>query len=321
MEETEDKMLMDTIVLTTCSASHLGAAKNMCDSVLRHNPGYKCFIGLVDRIDGRFDPQRFAPHTIIEAHTIGLAEFGEMTDRYNVFELSCAMKSFFAAYLLETYKPGCLIYFDTDIMIFHSLQLVEKELESASFLITPHTSRLFPSDGQLPGDRDLLRTGIYNSGFYAMKDDENTRAILRWLNSKMVTQCRDDPADGLFVDQKWFNLVPAYFNGVKQVTHPGFNAAYWNLHERQVQQEGAHFTVNGQPLIFFHFSGYSLDLPERVSRHQGRISLQQTPALPHLFRIYHDALISAGHRELLSLAYSYKKESFSKKLKRMLKGR
>lgn len=317
MEENHT-MLMNTIVLTTCSASHLGAAKNMCDSVLRHNPGYKCFIGLVDRIDGRFDPQRFAPHTIVEAHTIGLKEFGAMTERYNVFELSCAMKSFFAAHLLEQYHPEHLIYFDTDIMIFHSLQLVEEELKSASFLMTPHTSQLFPADGQLPGDRDLLRTGIYNSGFYAMKDDEHTRAILRWLNSKMVTQCHDDPADGLFVDQKWFNLVPPYFNGVKLVTHPGCNAAYWNLHERELQGEGTHFTVNGQPLIFFHFSGYSLDHPDRVSRHQGRIPLHQTPALPALFRIYHESLLSAGHPELLSLEYSYKKESFGKKWKRKL---
>jgi hypothetical protein len=312
---------MDTIVLTTCSANHLAQAKNMCDSVLRFNPRYRCIIGLVDKVAGRFDVQRFSPHTILEADSIGLEIFDEMKDRYNLFELNCAMKSYFVTHVLETFRPSSVIYLDSDIMVFHPLNVIEEELQTSSFLVTPHTVSLYPPDGLLPGDRDLLRTGIYNAGFYALKNDENARRVLNWLNLKMVHHCYDNPSEGLFVDQKWFNLVPGYFEGVKALLHPGCNAAYWNLHERSVEKRGDEFYVNGKPLVFFHFSGYSLDLPAQVSRHQGRIGMEKMPALVELFRIYHNSLESSGHRQMLSIPYAWKKESFTKKLKRMLRGK
>ena len=63
------------IVYTVCSANHLAYAKTMADSFAEHNPGYTIFIGLVDRIAGRFDPSFFEPYTIIEAESLGIDVF------------------------------------------------------------------------------------------------------------------------------------------------------------------------------------------------------------------------------------------------------
>ena len=37
------------IVFTLCSINYLAQAKTLGDSVLRHNPGYKFIIGLIDK--------------------------------------------------------------------------------------------------------------------------------------------------------------------------------------------------------------------------------------------------------------------------------
>src|SRR5262249_51445438 len=68
--------------------------------------------------------------------------------------------------------------------------------------------------------------------------------------------------------------------------HPGLNAAYWNLHERHFQSvNGQHF-VNGQPLRFFHFSGYSLDKPDALTKHWTRFTFENRPDMRPIFAEY-----------------------------------
>lgn len=312
---------MKTVVLTSCSANHLAQAKNMCDSVVRHNPGYQCYIGLVDKIDGRFEQGQFAPHCIIEADELKLEPFAGMASRYNVFELNCAMKSFFASYVLATHQPQKLIYLDSDILVFDSLEVVEQALEHYSFLVNPHTTKSYAEDGLLPADHNLLATGLYNAGFFALKNDWKGKEVISWLNSKMVHQCYDRLAEGLFVDQKWYNLIPLYFDNVKIFNHPGCNVAYWNFHQREVKKGSEGFTVNGEPLIFFHFSGYSMDVPGKISKHQTRYT-QVSEDVKALMQVYHEALIRSNHQQMLQLQNAYvkpKKKSLNKKLKGIFK--
>src|ERR1017187_7472506 len=42
----------------------------------------------------------------------------------------------------------------------------------------------------------------------------------------------------MFVDQKWINLAPCFFENVKILKQPGCNMAFWNLHERHLSSEG-----------------------------------------------------------------------------------
>ena len=53
--------------------------------------------------------------------------------------------------------------------------------------------------------------------------------------------------EGLFVDQKWIDLVPGFYPDVGIIHHPGYNVAYWNLHCRRVEI-GDQIRVNGEPL-------------------------------------------------------------------------
>ena len=61
----------------------------------------------------------------------------------------------------------------------------------------------------------------------------------------------------IFTDQKWGDIVPAMFDGVFILREPGYNVSTWNLSNRSVTQDPeGRILVNGQPLQFYHFSGF-----------------------------------------------------------------
>lgn len=296
------------IMLTTCSLNHIAQAKSLGDSVLQHAPGYKLVIGLVDKLEGRIPAAYYAPHQLIEAHELNIPFFEEMCRRYNVLELNCALKSFFTAHVLEQFSPDSFIFLDSDMLLFDSLKTVEEELAGASILLTPHILSPFPDDINNPKEKDILKTGMFNAGFYALNNDPTAKAFIDWWKERMKDQCYERPKEGLNVDQKWLNFVPFYFTNTKVLKHPGCNAAYWNLHERKLEMKGNSFIVNGDPLFFYHFSGYSLQHPEKISRHQTRFVMNTNPAVKNLFSQYREILIKNRHEEMLQLTCYYKKE-------------
>ncbi|MGV3528461.1 MAG: hypothetical protein ACO1OO_06185 [Flavisolibacter sp.] len=302
------------IVVTTCAANHLAQAKSLGESLLRHNPDYQFIIGLADKVDGRIPESYWAPFRLIEAEALNIPEFSEMQHRYNLLELNCALKSFFLDYVMETFDPEMLFFMDSDMLVFNSFAYLEDRLKQHSILLTPHITSPFPQDGNRPQEKDILKTGIYNAGFLGLKNDSNSHQFLKWWKSRMVDQCYERPKEGLNVDQNWLNLVPLYFKSVDILNHPGCNVAYWNLHERSLIKSDERFTVNSQLLLFFHYSGYSLQQPQALSRHQDRVEVSE--ALKELLSIYQKELVKNNHEELLKLKpyYGRQKKKGWKKL-------
>lgn len=311
---------MTTVVVTTCSLNHLGQAKGLADSVLQYNPAYKTLIGLVDRLNGRVPANYYEPHDVVEAYQLNIPEFQEMCERYNELELNCALKSFFCHYALQQYGADAIIFLDSDILVFNSLGFLEQQLREASILLSPHITTPYPQDGRRPIEREMLKNGIYNAGFFAFINDATGLAFLRWLEQRMVDQCYVMPKEGLNADQTWFNLVPLFFRGTKVLRHPGCNAAYWNLHERIIsKKDGRYFVNETDPLLFFHFSGYSLQHPQSISRHQDRIKLENGSVLKELVQQFNNTLQKNKHENFISIKNVYSKKTFGKKLKEMFK--
>ncbi len=75
-------------------------------------------------------------------------------------------------------------------------------------------------------------SGSYNLGFVALRATEVSRRMLRWWQERLYDKCLVRISEALFVDQKWMDLAPGLFKDVLVLNHPGYNAAYWNLHGR-----------------------------------------------------------------------------------------
>ena len=296
------------IAYVVCSANYLAYAKAMANSFMQHNPDYTFVIGLIDKIDGRFDVHDFHPYIIVEAEHIGRSYFDEMKDRYNALELSCAMKPFFAEYLLQQYNPQTLIYLDTDICVYQPLQYVEDVLTKHDILLTPHFTTPV-NDGKHPKETDIINAGLYNAGFFAIANNSNALAFLQWWQERMKNQCYYNFTAGMGVDQTWLNFVPLYFPNVKIADNKGLNVAYWNLHERAISQKNNTYYVNGtEPLVFLHISGYDFNNTALISKHQNRHSFNQQPVLKVMIDAYRQSVLDCNHAFYAGLAYTYAKE-------------
>ena len=67
------------------------------------------------------------------------------------------------------------------------------------------------------------------------------------------------------------------------------------------------FLLNDKPLIFFHYSGYSLNYPDLISRHQDRFDMKANPALNELFNICRENLLQNGHENIQKISCYYQK--------------
>ena len=178
--------------------------------------------------------------------------------RHTVVELCTAVKGYFIVDLLEREDCAAAFYFDPDIVCFSSLDVLKDKLAKASILLTPHlTDPEVTTEAIWDNEICALKHGVYNLGFLGLRPSPEGYRFARWWRDRLRDFCRADTAGGLFTDQRWVDLAPALFREVEIVRHPGCNAATWNLTNRNIEGDfSAGFTVNGEPLIFYHFSGF-----------------------------------------------------------------
>ena len=200
------------ICYTVCSLNRLGQIIVLAESLLKHNSDYKFFACLADEIDSRIDINNFPQIEFIPFSFLPFTRKNELSKQYDIFELNCALKPFFGNYLLEKYQPSLLIYFDTDIYIYDTLQIIERQLTDHSIIITPHFCSPLPNDGKFPLERDVLNSGLYNGGFIALKNDEQSKVFFQWWQDRLFDQGYNNVCEGMMVDQLWLNLVPIFFN-------------------------------------------------------------------------------------------------------------
>ena len=296
------------VAFTVATANFLAQAKTVGESYLANNHGDKFFICLLDKLPN-IEKSFFGSIEVLLIEDIGISFLQEMVDRYTIFELSNSLKPFCAEHLLTKFDDSeGVIYLDSDLYVYSSFEEVSALLKQENILITPHFFTPLPADGIKQNERHFLNSGLYNGGFFAVNKSNEAMKFLKWWQERMRILCFVDTAKGLFVDQIWLNYVPLYFKGVKLVQNPGFNVAYWNLHERKITNKDGQFIVNDSyPLVFFHFSGYSVDRKEVLAKYQHRHTFENTPVLVPLFEAYRNRLLANNYYQLSTLECFYNK--------------
>jgi hypothetical protein len=197
------------------------------------------------------------PGQIFYANELSLPGGNRFLFKYEAFELCCALKPYAMRHVFNHYAASHLAYLDSDILVTHCFW---QELESAwmakAILLTPHLIRL-PLELDMDFQRSLVQHGGYNGGFIAVKRDPDTEEFLDWWDAVLENGCTFDPMNNIYVDQRWLDLFASSSSAVGVLRDPGFNVAYWNLHERKLEEKPSGiWYVNDQPLRFFHLSGF-----------------------------------------------------------------
>jgi hypothetical protein len=227
--------------------------------------------------------------------------------RYDIMEFNTAVKPFMFRWVFDNTDLDTVMYIDPDICLYSRFEDLEALLaqKDTSAVLTPHiTSPL--EDGKVPNDHHMLQSGVFNLGFMAANRRQETLDYIDWWGRRLTTQCMSDVPNSLFTDQKWCDLAPCFIDGLKVFKHPGYNVAYWNMAHRAVKHsESEGWTVNDQPLAFFHFSGVNVNKSQMVSKHQTRFEWDDIVPLQPLFTDYLNRLRRNGASEAGSMPYAY----------------
>lgn len=140
-----------------------------------------------------------------------------------------------------------ITYLDSDLLFYSNPQPVFDELGTGSVAIVPHR---FPANLER-----LLVLGKYNVAWVTFRNDPAGRAVLRRWRRQCLEWCRDHVEDGKFADQGYLDSWPN-LPGVRVLGHLGVDLAPWNFMQYDIDLKASPPTVDGQPLVFYHFQGF-----------------------------------------------------------------
>jgi hypothetical protein len=245
----------------------------LAESVKRVNPNAFFLVCLVER-EVPEQAKEF-PHfdRIVLAKDLGSDDFDKFIFRHSIVEASTAVKGQLFRYVLDNFhEEDKFVYLDPDILVFSELREVDIALDSNDIVLTPHlTSPECKKNNQeelsavMDNELSALKHGVYNLGFLGIRRSTEALRFIDWWATRLKMFCYNDIPNGIFTDQKWIDLAPGFFP-VYILKHPGYNVAPWNLSMRTVKKDGNSYFVNGEPLRFFHFSGWDSGANEAMVR-------------------------------------------------------
>lgn len=291
------------IFFSICSKNFLAQALTLHESLVAVYGPVRFYLVLCDTSEG-IDLLSF-PFPVIEIEALGISEWNAMCDRYSITELNTSVKPFAFEYIFDGNPGAEVVYLDPDILVVSRLDEVSQLFaKGAHCVLTPHIAE--PAEYAEFNDQKFLQYGVYNLGFCAMKDTPEVRRAVSWWGRRLIHHCLIDLPNGIFVDQKWADLLPAYIDSTRILRHCGYNVAYWNLSQRRVFSGSDGWRSNDQALRFAHFSGSVVGSKTVFSRHSGTYNRSNIGDLALLLSHFEARLFANGHRWFKTLRFGYK---------------
>lgn len=232
------------------------------------------------------------------------APYAAMSVYYDALELNTAVKPYVFRRLLTEQGVASATYLDPDIYVFRPLDAVRQGLATAQVALTPHLTRPLLGSA-MPNDHAILRSGSYNLGFCAARAEPKVVDLMSWWADRCEFDCRVDLQNGLFTDQRWMDLAPGFVDSLAVLRTPTLNLAYWNLEGRTLARGKNGWTVDGEPLGFFHYSGFDPARPDVLSKHQDRVRVSAGSPLAELLEDYAAAMLRNGHETSRAVPYAH----------------
>ncbi|PWU08266.1 MAG: glycosyl transferase [Terriglobia bacterium] len=293
---------MATHVFTSIVSNYIPKARVLARGLKRFHPEFCFHLVLSDAIPEWLDlGDDF--DSIITIADLGLENPEQWVFKHSLVEVGTGVKGFVLSNLLERANCSEVLYFDPDIIILAPLRGLLEAFQHASILLTPHLTEPENSlEGILDNEICALQHGVYNLGFLGVKNSPEGRRFAKWWADRLRDFCYDDIPNGLFTDQRWIDMVPAYFDDIRILRDSVYNVCTWNLNHRRVDgnlRDG--ISVNGRPVVFYHFSGLDSGAQEGMLKKYGG----EMPALFELREWYLQECDRMGQATTSQIPWAY----------------
>ena len=236
---------------TVMDRNYLTRGLALYTSLRQHGPSYELYVlSMDDAAWTVLNSLRLEGMRLVKLDTVMDERLRRASGDRSVKELSVTCKSFFTRWLLRQHPDiGLLCFADSDLYFYSDPAAALEELGPGSVGIAEHR---FPARLEPDTSRDY---GIYNAGWVCIRRDARGLACLEDWVDRCLEWCYERPEDGKFGDQKYLADWPQRFEGVVVMRHKGVNLAPWNVENYRVAVRNGQVTVDGVPVVFYHFSG------------------------------------------------------------------
>jgi len=305
------KRMKRNVAFTICANNYLAHASVLAQSFKSFHPDVHFILAILDESSPEIDYDKLPVDEIIWVHKELPSMVNELKDTYGIAELCTVVKPPLIE-LIDKKGYECILYIDPDIQIFSEFAEVFEALRHHQAVLTPHICSPTSEKGH-PIDKDLMRTGIYNLGFVALRMTDEVRDFVIWWKKRVQAYGYHDLKKGFFYDQIWWGYGPAFLDDVCVLRNLGYNAANWNLHERKVIKKDETFYINDTdtPLRFFHYSHYKMENRPMIASYNQNFDLNNRPDIVPVFDGYDTYLDKMDYQRLRHIPFSYGKKPAS----------
>ncbi|HEX9941024.1 MAG TPA: hypothetical protein VGG03_03330 [Thermoanaerobaculia bacterium] len=288
---------------TIAAKSYLSLARVLADSFLERHPNVPFFVLLADEVDGCFEPaaERFR---LLRLTDLGVPRLERFRFQHPQQPLSYAATPYLLSHLLDRGFTRA-VFFKQESLVLGDQAPVFALLDRYSIVLTPHLLAPLAGGERVTRELNILQSGVFNVGFLGVSNTATARRFLAWWQDRVYGHCRHAVAEGLHYEQRWIDLVPAFFEDVHVLRDPGFNVGHWNLPERHVEIRDGAVLVDGQPCRLFRFSGFDPEEPQAATKHSRRLTMANLGPAAAVFARYLSLLAAAGYHETRSWPYAY----------------
>lgn len=315
----ENITMKKTAVVTISSNNYFAQALTLLQSLKVTNVSWDRYYAIADNPDDDVvESLKKENVSLIKLSELNIPDLKDMEFRYSIVEFNTAIKPFVLLKLLDTYDN--VVYIDPDVYVYNELSEVNEAFKNGyDFVMTPHFTRYFDEDEYRPRESDILQVGTYNLGFFGVANSEDGIKALKWWAKKLEKMCVDKKQEGIFVDQRWMDLIPCRHKKTYILRSEGYNVAPWNLNHRIVRRKNGKMLVNNDELVFFHFSNLNPHDIGGVCQAQNRYRLNDLGEERSLYSQYADEVILNQYDMWRAKKYSFSQFSDGRPIKNIFR--
>jgi hypothetical protein len=270
-------VVSDSNYLSRCASLIESAGPDLPYSVLSLDDG-------VQQLEAHFSNLRIVPYLEFLRENASIAEATK--DRSYAERIFSLAPTFLLDHAGTVREGEWLVYCDSDLYFFVSLQSYLDQHAEANVVLAPHRHHWW-NVGR------LAKYGEFNVGLVAFRNNEQGLKALRYWANSCLEWCYDRAENGKYADQKYLEHFSSISDGVLVEKSVGANLAPWNsLLKRVFTDYRGEVYVNQDRLVYFHAQGLKLKRGRWILGHLNYLSFAGPRLKRLVYRRYLDRIES-----------------------------
>src|SRR5580658_166587 len=232
---------------TLFDKNYLYQAVALHRSLVRHAGDFRLYALCMDSTAfAMIEKLRFGSLIPIHIDDLITQEVAAVRQRTTHGQFCWACQPLICRYVLDKFGVDMVTYLESDSLFFSDPEVVFDEIGPRSASLSPHNYSAEFDNADI--------SGRFCTQFNAFRNDQAGRTILAHWTASCFKY--DKSAPRAYPGQTELDDWPDRFAGVAVIRHPGAGVAPWNIRGYRLDATGETPTVNGAPVVFYHYHQY-----------------------------------------------------------------